>query len=156
MMLGPERSPPEEGRGVHRNQKSMPCHCLCICASLNPYFFHFENSPFLAILYFCRNCSMLIVDWIVSTSAHTSTDKISSRKRKVKIYQIQIDALVCADGWSRLSTAGLPISEIHTRNIFDIQEGLRQFQDHRWKALGEENSDPPGLFFCDHFLAFYF
>ena len=39
-------------------------------------------------------------------------------------------------------TAGLPIRYLHTKNQFaDEPEGLRQFLDHRWKALGKENSD---------------
>ena len=31
-------------------------------------------------------------------------------------------------------------------------EGLRHFQDHRWKALVEENPDLLCIFFSDHFL----
>ena len=47
----------------------------------------------------------------------------------------------------------IPISETHTKNQFANEpEGLRQFRDQRWKALGKDNSDLPGLFFCDHFL----
>ena len=39
-------------------------------------------------------------------------------------------------------TAGLSISETHTENQFPNKpEGLRQFKNHRWKALGGENSD---------------
>ena len=52
-----------------------------------------------------------------------------------------------------LQTAELPIEETHTKNQFaDETEGLRQFHEHRWKALGEENSDIPGIFFRDHVL----
>ena len=41
----------------------------------------------------------------------------------------------------------------HRKNQFaDEPEGLQQFQDHHWKALGEENPDPSGLFLCDHLL----
>ena len=37
-------------------------------------------------------------------------------------------------------TAGLPISETHTKNKFaNKPEGLRHFWDHRWKALSEGN-----------------
>ena len=54
-------------------------------------------------------------------------------------------------------TAGLLISYTHTNNQFAKQpEGLRQFRDHRWKALGEDNPDLRGIFFCDHFLASHF
>ena len=39
-----------------------------------------------------------------------------------------------------------------TKNKFaDEPEGLRQFRYHRWKALGEENSDLPGIFLCNLF-----
>ena len=38
------------------------------------------------------------------------------------------------------STAGLPILWTHTKKQFGKEpEGLRQFRDHSWKALGEEN-----------------
>ena len=58
---------------------------------------------------------------------------------------------------AKITTAGLPISETHTNNQFaDEPEEIRQFRDHRWKALGEKNSDLSGLFFCDRFLTFYF
>ena len=43
-----------------------------------------------------------------------------------------------------LSTAGLRISETHTKN---------EFANDRWKALGEENSDLLGSIFCDHLLS---
>ena len=60
---------------------------------------------------------------------------------------------MCDNMIKKLTTAGLPISETHTKNQFaDKPEGLRQFRDHRWKALDEENSDLPGIFFCDHLL----
>ena len=49
-------------------------------------------------------------------------------------------------------TTGSPISDTHLKNQFaDKLEGLRQFWDHRWKALGEENSD-----FCDYFCKINF
>ena len=47
--------------------------------------------------------------------------------------------------FSAMPTAGLLISETQTKNKFaDEPQGLRQrqFRDHRWKALDEEN---PGL-----------
>ena len=45
------------------------------------------------------------------------------------------------------TTAGLTISETHTKKLFANEpEGLRQFQDQRWKALGEENPNLPGIF----------
>ena len=51
------------------------------------------------------------------------------------------------------ATAGLPISDTHTKNQFaDELEGLRQFRDHRWKALGEENPDLSGLFLFRHYF----
>ena len=41
-------------------------------------------------------------------------------------------------------TAGLLFLETHANNQFAKQpEGLRHFRDHRWKALGEENPNPP-------------
>ena len=50
------------------------------------------------------------------------------------------------------ATAGLDVQYELTKNQFpDEPEGLRQFRDHRWKALGEVNLDLTGLFFCDHF-----
>ena len=55
---GPGSSPPVEGRRVHSGEKWMPCHCLCIRASMIPLFFHFENYQFLAIIHFCPGCSM--------------------------------------------------------------------------------------------------
>ena len=42
------------------------------------------------------------------------------------------------------------------KSFFKEPEGLRQFRDHRWKALGKKNSDLTGIFFCDHFFASYF
>ena len=54
-------------------------------------------------------------------------------------------------------TAGLNIRVMRMKNqIFNKPEGLRQFRDHRWKALCKENSDLPCTFFCDHILASYF
>ena len=56
-----------------------------------------------------------------------------------------------------MATAGLPISETHKKNQFTNEpEGLRQFRDHCWKALGENNLDLSGSIFCDHFLTSYF
>ena len=56
-----------------------------------------------------------------------------------------------------MGAAGLPFSETHTEHQFANEpEGLRKFRDHRWKALGEENSDLSGIFFCDHFLISHF
>ena len=53
---------------------------------------------------------------------------------------------------NKLHTVGLPISETYTKNQFvNEPEGLQQFQDHHWKALGGENSDLSGPFLCDHF-----
>ena len=47
----------------------------------------------------------------------------------------------------KIHTAGLPISEAHTKNQFaDKPEELRHFWDRRWKAVGEENSDLLCLF----------
>ena len=43
-----------------------------------------------------------------------------------------------------------------TKNQFAGRpEGLRHFRDHRWKALGKENSNLPGSIFCDHFWLFW-
>ena len=54
------------------------------------------------------------------------------------------------------STAGLPISETHTKNQFRKQpEGLRQFRDHRWKALGEKNSGLSGQFLFRQYFEDY-
>ena len=45
------------------------------------------------------------------------------------------------------TTARLTIPETHTKNyLANEPEGLRQVLDHRWKALGEENSDLLGPF----------
>ena len=45
------------------------------------------------------------------------------------------------------NTAGLELHYKHTKNLFaDDSEGLRLFRDHRWKALGEEKPDLPGIF----------
>ena len=56
------------------------------------------------------------------------------------------------------ATAGLDAKYLEAeKKLFASKpEGLRQFQDHRWKAPGEENSDLPGSIFCDHFLTSYF
>ena len=52
-----------------------------------------------------------------------------------------------------LLTAGLDPQYMHTQNQFiGKPEGSRQFRDHHCKALGEDNSDLPGTFFCDHFF----
>ena len=54
--------------------------------------------------------------------------------------QSQMSLIVQMDGLS--VTAGLPISDTHTKNQFASEpEGLRYFRDYRWKALGEENPD---------------
>ena len=46
-----------------------------------------------------------------------------------------------------MGTAGLDPQKKHTKNqVPDEPEGLRQFRDHHWKALGEENSDLLGIF----------
>ena len=53
-------------------------------------------------------------------------------------------------------TAGLPISETHTKNQFlDEPEELRQFRDHSLKGLGEENLDLSGLFLFKHYFESY-
>ena len=53
-------------------------------------------------------------------------------------------------------TAGLPIGQTHAKNQFFKQpEGLRQFRDHRWKALGGENSDLSDLFLFGHYFESY-
>ena len=45
------------------------------------------------------------------------------------------------------ATAGLDVQYEPTKNQFsDEPEGLQQFRDHRWKALGKENPDLPGIF----------
>ena len=44
----------------------------------------------------------------------------------------------------------------HKNQFVSEPEVLRQFRDHRWKALGKENSDLPCPFFCDHFSTSYF
>ena len=45
------------------------------------------------------------------------------------------------------NTAGLELHYKHTKNLFACDsEGLLQFRDHRWKALGEEKPDLPGKF----------
>ena len=49
------------------------------------------------------------------------------------------------------SWIGLPI-RANKKQFASKPEGLRQFRDHCWKGLNEENSDLPGLFSCDHFL----
>ena len=55
-----------------------------------------------------------------------------------------------------LATAGLPILRTHTKNQFGKQpEGLRQFRDRRWKALGEENSDLSGHFLFRQYFESY-
>ena len=55
-----------------------------------------------------------------------------------------------------LSTVGFLISEAHMKNQFAKEsEGLRQFRDHRWKALGEENSYLLGLFLFRHYSESY-
>ena len=59
---------------------------------------------------------------------------------------------ILATVYNFVHTAGLPIRYPHTKNQFaDKPEGLRHFQDRHWKALGEENSDLPGLSFRDQF-----
>ena len=53
-------------------------------------------------------------------------------------------------------TAGLPISETHTKNqSADEPEGLKHFGDHWWEALGKENSDLSGLFLFRHYSESY-
>ena len=57
---------------------------------------------------------------------------------------------------TEIGTAGLPIMWTHTNNQFaDEPEGLRHFRDHRWKALGEENSDLLGLFLFRQYFESY-
>ena len=54
------------------------------------------------------------------------------------------------------STAGLLTSETHIYNQFANEaEGLRDFRDHRWKALGEENPDLSGLFLFRNYFESY-
>ena len=54
-------------------------------------------------------------------------------------------------------TAGLDVQYELTKNQFANEpEGLRQFQDHRWKALGKENQDLLGLFLYNLFLTSFF
>ena len=50
--------------------------------------------------------------------------------------------------WLQLDWASA--SEPTKKYFASEPEGLRQFRDHRWKLLGEENSDLPGSIFCDH------
>ena len=54
------------------------------------------------------------------------------------------------------ATAGLLILRKHTNKYFANEpEGLRQFRDHRWKALGEDNPDLSGLFLFRHYFQSY-
>ena len=54
------------------------------------------------------------------------------------------------------TTAGLLINDTHTNNQFANEpEGLRHFQDHCWKALGEENPDLSGPFLFRHYFESY-
>ena len=53
-------------------------------------------------------------------------------------------------------TAGLLFLETHMDNQFAKKpEGLRQFREHRWKALGGENPDLSGLFLFRHYFESY-
>ena len=66
--------------------------------------------------------------------------------------------VVSQDVWSiqKTTTAGLLISDTHTKSQFsDEPEGLRHFQDHRWKALGEENPILSGPFLFRHYFWSY-
>ena len=55
-----------------------------------------------------------------------------------------------------MPTAGLLFLETHTKNQFGKElEGLRQFRDHGWKALGEENSDLSDLFLFGQYFESY-
>ena len=45
---------------------------------------------------------------------------------------------------------------MQTKNQFAKEpEGLRQLRDHRWKTLGEENSDLSGLFLFGRYFESY-
>ena len=45
-------------------------------------------------------------------------------------------------------TVGLDAQYKPTENQFANEpKGLRRFRDHRWKSLGEETPDLPGIFF---------
>ena len=58
--------------------------------------------------------------------------------------------------WFGGRKAGLDLKYNPTKNQFaDTPEGLRQFLDHRWKALGKENSDLSGLFLFKHYPESY-
>ena len=51
------------------------------------------------------------------------------------------------------ATAGLNVQYEPMKNQFpDEPEGFRQFRDHRWKALGKENSDLSGLSLFGHYF----
>ena len=53
-------------------------------------------------------------------------------------------------------TAGLVVQYEPTKHRFTNEtEGLRQCRDHRWTALGEENSDLPGPFVLRHYFESY-
>ena len=59
-------------------------------------------------------------------------------------------------GILRIPTAGLLFLETHKNNQFGKQpEGLQQFRDHRWKNLGEENSDLSVQFLFRHYFESY-
>ena len=62
------------------------------------------------------------------------------------VFTIHVPEVEVGKGLLHICTAGLRISKTHTKKFANKPEELRQFQDHRWKALGKKNSDLPGIF----------
>ena len=98
-------------------------------------------------------------DWFMTTFTDHLTNYMATSQKMHLVYcrmtthitfDFTYDRLHRPTTWhmhSKYITAELPVSETHTKNQFaDKPEGLRQFRDQCWKALGEENSDMPGIF----------
>ena len=70
--------------------------------------------------------------------------------------EITIPIFEYITSYSPVHTAGLSISDTHTKNQFANEpEGLRHFRGYHWKALGKENPILSGPFLFRHYFENY-
>ena len=64
------------------------------------------------------------------------------------VFELQLQSLflnICSSAIPQVQLDWTPV-EAHEKLVPEKTQGLRQFRDHRWKALGEENPNLLGLF----------
>ena len=105
---------------------------------------------FISIVLQPNTCKKMLWDTCQILETHQLKSAVSFNATWISHIGILVPTTLF--GVSSSLTAGLPISDTHTKSQFaDKPEGLRHFRYHHWKALGKENSDLFGLFLLKHY-----